>query len=146
MAPRARTTIGLLYAATLMAATPAFAQQAATHSDVVTQADGQKAAVDANGRLREVTPEEARQLVAGLTSSLSHADAGLTQVRLANGARMVDLDGRFESAMLAKLGADGAADTECVTNVDEAEAFLLGTPPDATLPTHAPTALVLEER
>lgn len=140
MAPRARTTIGLLYAATLMAATPAFAQQAAP------QADGQKAAVDANGRLREVTPEEARQLVAGLTSSLSHSDAGLTQIRLANGARMVDLDGRFESAMLAKLGADGTADTECVTNVEEAEAFLLSPAPDATHPAHAPTAPVLEER
>lgn len=146
MAPLARTSIGLLYAATLMTATPAFAQQAASHAEPQAQADGQKAAVDANGRLREVTPEEARQLIASLTSSLSQSDEGLTAVRLANGARMVNVEGRFESAMLAKIGADGTADTECVTTPEEAEAFLLGTPASGAHTPAAPAAPVLEER
>jgi hypothetical protein len=156
MAPRARHHAKLLYAALLLAVTPAFAQQggqrddhaAAAQADASAGAAGQKAAVDPQtGRLRPITPEEARELVAGLTASLSQSDQGLTAVRLPNGALVLDLQGRFESAMLARIGADGKVDAECVTSVDEAKHFLgvSADVPAASGASDAP-ASALEER
>ena len=154
MAPRFAT--GMLCAATLLAGVPAFAQHAAQNdatsaakaADLSDVSAGQKAAVDQTGKLRELTPSEARELVASLLGPLSQSDAGLTAVRLPNGVLALDLDGRFESATLAKIAADGTVQAECVTSVDEAEQFL-GLKPGGTAteaPAIADNAPVLEER
>ncbi len=147
MAPHARTRAALLCAATLLAATPAFAQQAANHSQATEETpgtSGQQAASDQAGRIRAITPAEARALLASLIPSISQSDAGLTAVRLSNGALAVDLQGRFESATLAKIGPDGTVEAECVTNEAEARRFLgLEDTTSEPVPTTAP---VLEER
>lgn len=129
----------IFYAAALAVASPAMAQHAANNA--APQADGQKVATDGNGRVRAITPEEAAALVEAVAPALSQSDAGLTPVRLANGTLVLDLEGRFEAATLAKIGPDGAVEAECVTTVDEAKAFLLRDTPAAT-----PAAPVLEER
>lgn len=141
MAPHARTRTALLYAAALLVATPALAQHGGSNA-APQAADGQKAAVDANGRIRPITPEEARALIESLAPSLSQSDAGLTRAVLPNGAVAVDLEGRFESATLAKVGADGKVEAECVTTEAEATQFL-GLTPATTPGTPAPA---LEER
>ena len=156
MAPHAGLRTGLLYAAALLMATPAFGQQAAQgdtarapQADVTPGTAGQQVAIDPQtGRLRAVTPEEARALVAALTSSLSQSDAGLVPVRLPNGVVTLDLDGRFESAAMAKLAADGSIDAECVTSVEELKHFLgLDTPAAGQdHKTTTPKTPVLEER
>lgn len=130
----------IFYAAALAVASPAMAQHAANNA-APQAADGQKAAVDANGRIRAITPEEAAALVEALGPSLSQSGDGLTPVRLANGILQLDLQGRFEAATLATIGPDGTVAAECVTTVDEAKAFL-------GIETSAPVAVapVLEER
>ncbi len=115
----------------LLAAIPARAQTAATNVSTA-QADqagdsGQKAAIDpATGRLRPLTPEEARALIDSVARSVSQADTGLTLVYHPNGAISIDLEDRFESTSLVRMEPDGSLTVQCVTTAAEAETFLLG--------------------
>ena len=59
-----------------------------------------------------------------LEPSLSRSTDGLVAVPLANGGKRVDLQGRFQTAVIAKVGPDGKLVTECVDNVEAAESFL----------------------
>ncbi|MFN7915601.1 MAG: hypothetical protein U0Q55_09715 [Vicinamibacterales bacterium] len=129
----------IFYAAALAVASPALAQQAANNA--APQADGQKVATDANGRIRAITPEEAQALIEAVAPSISQSGDGLTPVRLPNGMLQLDLQGRFEAATLATIGPDGTVAAECVTSVDEAKAFL-----GLAEPTPAVATPVLEER
>ena len=107
----------------------AFAQKTAKgngNSDLPGTA-GQQAAVDRNGKLRAPTPEEMQVLTAPLVQNESAE--GLVPRALENGAVAIDLQGRFESSMLAKQEADGSISEACVTNVKQAEAFLNGEKP-----------------
>ncbi len=67
-----------------------------------------------------------------LAPSLSRSTDGLVAVPLAGGGERVDLQGRFQSAAVAKIGADGKLVTDCVDSVEAAEAFLRARPPAAT--------------
>lgn len=147
-----RSTPIWLQLAALVAATPLFAQQAAVERPPVAPqsqsesaiAAGQRVGVDAQtGRLRSVTAEEARALVDSLIGSLNQSDAGLAPSVLPSGARIVNLDGRFEAAALAKMGPEGTVVTECVTTKEEAERFLTEAPPT---PAATPARTVLEEK
>lgn len=135
-----------LQLAALVAATPLSAQQAAIDPASTASAveAGQRVGIDAEtGTLRGLSADEARALIDGLIGSLQQTDAGLVPAVLPNGARLVNLDGRFEAAALAKSGADGKVVTECVTTKDEAERFL--TTPTAPVPV-TPAAPALEEK
>ncbi len=150
--PTRLTPIWLQMAA-LAAATPLFAQQAAverpplapqSQSGSAVEA-GQRVGVDTQtGRLRGVSAEEARALVESLINSLNQSDAGLAPSVLPSGARIVNLNGRFEAAALAKMGPDGTAITECVTTKEDAERFLTETPRTPPVPT--PAGPVLEDK
>lgn len=138
-----------LQLAALVAATPLYAQHAAVDpSPATTQsvADaGQRVGIDSEtGGLRGLTSEEARVLIDTLIGTLNQSDAGLAPTVLPSGARIVNLDGRFEAAALAKIGADGKIVTECVTTKDEAERFLADTP--ETTPATTPAVPALEEK
>ena len=86
---------------------------------------GQTVAIDRQtGKLRPPTPEEARKLAEGLKNFLSRSDQGLTIVTHPNGAQSVDLQGRFQTATLAKINRDGSTSEKCVTSMREARAFL----------------------
>lgn len=109
------------------AATSAFAQHTAKgqgNSDQPGTA-GQQAAVDPKtGKVRTPTPEELQVLTESLKNNES--TEGLAPRTLPNGTVAIDLQGRFESSMIAKKEADGTISRACVSNAKQAEAFLKG--------------------
>ncbi len=137
-------TTTLLLFLFLPAAGPAFAQSAAADPapDALAVEAAQKAAIDpATGRLRGITPEEARALVESVSRELSHSDEGLTLVYHPNGMVSIDLEDRFQSTALVRVDPDGTLRARCVTTVEEAQQFLTG-----QLPVSKPAPLALEEK
>src|SRR5262245_60044037 len=64
-------------------------------------------AVDAQtGTLRLPTPEETQQLVDSLVEMTNRSADGLQVRTLANGTKAVNIDGRFQSVMLARPNGD----------------------------------------
>lgn len=80
--------------------------------------------VDANGRLRGLTPDEARELVAGMARFVDQSDAGLKWTYLPSGAVAIDLDDRFQSVSLARIAPGGSVVMRCVGSEAEAMHFL----------------------
>jgi hypothetical protein len=107
-----------LAAGALALCAPAHAQHVAKDPDDAAQSD------KARGKLRAPTKDEVEALVASMGRSLSQSDAGLVQRPLPNGAVALDLEGRFESIAMARIGADGKVVQECVTSDPEARHFL----------------------
>ena len=86
---------------------------------------GQTVAIDRKtGKLRQLTPEEAKALAAGVKAMLNRSTEGLTVVHHPNGTQSVDLQGRFQSLVVARANPDGTVSEKCVTNIDEASSFL----------------------
>jgi len=116
----------------LLVAAEALASNAGRHDadTLAKEADEQPgasaaaAAVDRHGKLRAITPEEARALVDGMARYVNQSSEGLTLVRHENGAISVDLDDRFQSVSLARVAADGSAVVRCVNTKEEAQQFL----------------------
>jgi hypothetical protein len=75
----------------------------------------------ATGKLRPPTAAEKKALAAGLKNMLNRSTEGLTVVQRANGAKSVDLQGRFQAIAVAKVNADGKVAEQCVTSQREAE-------------------------
>lgn len=89
------------------------------------QVAGQTVAIDrATGRLRAPTPEERKALAAGLKAMINHSTEGLTVVQRANGAKSVDLQGRFQSIAVANVNSDRTLAKKCLTSKREADAFV----------------------
>ena len=76
------------------------------------------------GTLRLPTPQETQELVDSLVEMTNRSTDGLQVITLANGTKSVDIDGRFQSVMLARPGEDGTWEMKCVTTFDEATEFL----------------------
>ena len=74
--------------------------------------------------LRLPTPQETQALVDSLVDMTNRSEEGLQVVTHANGVKSVDLDGRFQSVMLARPNEDGTSETRCVATFDEAADFL----------------------
>jgi hypothetical protein len=91
---------------------------------VTSNSAGQTVVVDRQtGQQRPLTPDEARTLAEGIKQLVNQSTEGLVQVRQANGAVSMDLQGRFQNVLLAKKEADGTVTQSCVDNVDSAAAF-----------------------
>ncbi len=75
------------------------------------------------GQTRSLTSAEAQTLAAGLKNLVNQSTEGLVQVRRANGMVSMDLQGRFQNALLAREEADGSIVQGCVDNLDNAAAF-----------------------
>src|SRR5688572_24147984 len=108
---------------------PALAQTAAadraSDGETKVQVAGQTVAIDrATGRLRAPTPEERKALAAGLKAMINHSTEGLTVVQRANGAKSVDLQGRFQSIAVANVNSDRTLAKKCLTSKREADAFV----------------------
>ena len=56
--------------------------------------------------------------------ALSRSDAGLVQEVLPGGAVRMDLQGRFQSASVARLNPTGGVETLCTEDAEQAQAFL----------------------
>jgi len=118
---------------------------------VTSNADGQTVVLDRQtGQMRPLTPQEAKRLAEGLKQMLSQSTEGLVQIHNADGSVSMDLQGRFQSVMLAKVEADGTLSQACVDNPESAAAFfeidpaLLGAA--APVSKSKPTSPKLEDR
>jgi hypothetical protein len=96
----------------------------AQHASKAQSDHAQIASVDANGKVRTPTPEEVKKITDDTNKNLSHSTQGLVVVKRVDGSRFVDLQDRFQSVSLAKVGADGKVQTECVNSKEEAKKFL----------------------
>lgn len=93
--------------------------------DATVEFADQEIKIDAQtGRLRKPTLEEARALVESITGLTDRSAKGLKVERGPNGLRQVDLQGRFQSVVLAKPNPDGTNEVRCVTSLKEAADFL----------------------
>jgi hypothetical protein len=91
---------------------------------VTTNADGQTVAVDRQtGQTRPLTPAEARRLADGIKQLVSQSSEGLVQIRRTDGSVSMDLQGRFQSVLIAKKEDDGTISQACIDNVESAAAF-----------------------
>ncbi|MEP6484013.1 MAG: hypothetical protein ABJB01_06155 [Rudaea sp.] len=75
------------------------------------------------GDTRALTAEEAQHLAEGIKELLSQSTDGLVQVHHTDGSVSMDLQGRFQSVMLAKTEDDGTISQACVDNEMDAAAF-----------------------
>lgn len=139
--------------ATVLLASSAWAQHAGRGNanghddDKGPNGNAAQAAIDATGRLRPVTPDEAQELLNGLAPFVDQSSAGLVQVYHASGAVSVDLQDRFQSVSMARLGSDGSVLMRCVGTREDARHFLTSTSPIAALmKPRASTQPVLEEK
>lgn len=129
-----------LLALAMALAAPAMAQRAAHGNAKNAQADdgkdtapAQQAGVDPKTtQVRQPTDEEIQALTQSLEPSLSHSAEGLTEVHNADGSVSVDLQGRFQDAVLAKVNPDGSVEQRCVETTKQAEAFLKEKPASKT--------------
>jgi hypothetical protein len=76
------------------------------------------------GTLRLPTPQETQELVDSLVEMTNRSTDGLQITTLANGTKSVDVDGRFQSVMLARPSEDGTWEMKCVATFEEATEFL----------------------
>jgi len=73
---------------------------------------------------RNMSADELNELEAAIAPSLSQSAEGLTMKDGPEGSKYINLQGRFQSVAIAKVGSDGKVQTQCVTNMDEAKDFL----------------------
>ena len=73
---------------------------------------------------RNMSADELNELEAAIAPALSQSTEGLVVKDGPAGSKYVDLQGRFQSVAIAKIGSDGKVQSQCVTNVDEAKQFL----------------------
>jgi hypothetical protein len=103
----------------------AFAQQAASGSPPDASRNGQQAASDAAGHLRQPTKEERTALAEQMRKMFEPSGAVTPAVRLPNGAVVVEMPEHTHSATVATV-ENGTLRTECVSSAAEGEAFLDG--------------------
>jgi len=75
------------------------------------------------GKARGLTAQESAVLAAGIKQLLNQSTDGLVQMRRADGSVSVDLQGRFQSVMLARKEDDGTLVQACVDTPEAAAAF-----------------------
>lgn len=121
------TTVLVVTAVLAVAAITVVSRQRAraTRGNFVTvKVAGQEVQVDSqSGQMKELTPEQARKLAAGLHQMVNKSTDGLVQVRHADGSVSTDLEGRFQSVAVARVNKDGDVTQSCVDSPQTAGAF-----------------------
>jgi hypothetical protein len=91
---------------------------------VTVKVGGQDVEVDSQtGQIKELTPEEARKLAAGLNKMVNQSTEGLVQVQNADGSVSMDLEDHFQNVTVARVNEDGSVSQSCVDNPQAAGAF-----------------------
>jgi len=99
-------------------------QMAKKSNFVTVKVAGQDVQVDSQtGRMKELTPEEARKLAAGLKQLVNKSTEGLGEVQHADGSVSMDLQDHFQNVTVARVNDDGSVSQSCVDNPDAAGAF-----------------------
>jgi hypothetical protein len=103
-----------------------------THTST-TQAPGTAGMVVAldpeTGTVGMPTAEQMKAFDDQMKASLNQSDVGLEFVNRPDGSTIVDLQGRYQSMSIAKIGPDGRPQTTCVDTHEAARAALDGTAP-----------------
>jgi hypothetical protein len=97
------------------------AQESNRGEDAVVKLAGRKVRIDKNsGKLRDLSEQEARELVSTLTAMTTRTESSTATPR---GGTLVQMNG-FDHVLVARPNDNGTNDVECVTSVEEAVAFL----------------------
>jgi hypothetical protein len=97
--------------------------------DLVAKIVGKKIHLDkTTGKVREITLEEARDLIASIVALVDPSGEDLTTVARADGAQMVALDGHLGHVVISRYNPDGSVSVRCVATADEAADFLAEEP------------------
>jgi hypothetical protein len=97
------------------------AQETNRSDDASVTLAGRKIRVDKqSGKLRELSSQEARDLVATLTGMTTRSDQA---VDTPGGASLVQMNG-FDHVLVGRPNEDGTVDVLCVSSVDDAVSFL----------------------
>ncbi len=94
--------------------------QDSSREDKVVKLAGKKLRLDQNGRLRPITTQEAREMVATLTAMTAREEVGTSTA--ASGGEIVHLAG-FDHVVIGRPNGDGTVEAKFVSSVDEAVAF-----------------------
>ena len=97
------------------------AQERTGTDDATIRLAGRKVRIDRNsGRLRDLSEQEARELISTLTAMTTRTE---TAEATPGGGTLVQMTG-FDHVLVARPNEDGTSDVQCVTSVEEAVAFL----------------------
>jgi len=105
--------------------TPVNAQESNRGEDAAVKLAGRKVRIDKNsGKLRDLSPQEARELVATLTAMTTRTES----VAATSGGRALTQFNGFDHVLVARPNENGTNDVRCVNSLEEAVAFLSQTP------------------
>jgi len=91
---------------------------------VTVKVAGREVQVDPQtGKIKPLTPEEAKRLADGLKVMLNNSTEGLVEVHHADGSVSMDLQGRFQHVMVARTEADGTITQSCIDTPEAAASF-----------------------
>jgi hypothetical protein len=91
---------------------------------VTVKVAGRDVQVDSQtGQIKQMTPEEAKQLADGLKGMLNRSTEGLVQEQHADGTVSMDLQGRFQNVTVAKVNPDGTVTRSCIDSPEAAASF-----------------------
>jgi hypothetical protein len=97
------------------------AQETNRGEDAAVTLAGRKIRIDkGSGKLRELSQQEARELVSTLTAMTTRTESVTEQP---GGASLVKLEG-FDHVLVGRPNENGTIDVECVSTVEGAVAFL----------------------
>jgi hypothetical protein len=101
------------------------AQEANRGEDAAVNLAGRKVRIDkSTGKLRELSQQEARDLVSTLTTMTTRTDS---VAATPGGPTLVQMNG-FDHVLVGRPNEDGTVDVRCVSSVDEAVSFLAQQP------------------
>ena len=104
--------------------TPTAAATTAGRTYVTRRVAGQDIQIDTQtGQIKPLTPQEAQKLAEGLAPMLDRSTDGLTAVRHSDGSTSMDLQGRFQDVVVARINSDGTVEQSCVNNPEAAGKF-----------------------
>ena len=98
------------------------AQEANRGEDAAIRLAGRKVRIDKNsGKLRDLSQQEARELVATLTAMTTHTER--PAARTSGGSTLLELNG-FDHVLVGRPNENGTTDVQCVSSLEEAVSFL----------------------
>jgi hypothetical protein len=97
------------------------AQESNRGEDAAVKLAGRKVRIDKNsGKLRDLSQQEARELVATLTAMTTQTERPAAQT---SGGSLLQLTG-FDHVLVGRPNENGTTDVQCVSSLEEAVSFL----------------------
>jgi hypothetical protein len=119
------TVISRQGGASAKSATPTHASQTVQNQKYLTvKVAGQEVQVNPQtGQVRQMTPEQAQRLADSLKTMLNKSSEGLVQEQHPDGSVSMDLQGRFQNVVVARVEADGTVTQSCIDKPKQAASF-----------------------